>query len=117
MAKADKAKASKSRTGKKGVTKKKVSTTDIAKSKTAKPKAAQKEIVPLTPEFVDDLKNVFAKHNWSGHPIGFVANPAAASLGAVPCDPGPTTCPDGSQPRQQWVHCPDGTSILRNYCP
>src|SRR5450631_2751153 len=106
MAKADKATASKNRTGKTGVRKKNASTTNIPKSEAAKPKAVQKGIVPLTPEFVDDLKEVFAKHNWSGHPIGFVANPAAASLGLEPCDPGPPTCPDGSQPRQQWVHCP-----------
>jgi hypothetical protein len=114
MVKADK--ASKSITGKTGVTKKKTSNAKTSKTKAAKTKAGKKGVVPLTPEFVDDLKKVFAKHNWSGHPIGFVANPAVASLGGEPCGPGPTTCPDGSQPRQQWVHCPDGTSILRNYC-
>lgn len=117
MAKADKARMSKSNTGNTGAGKKNASTTKTPKSKAAKTKAGKKGFVPLTPEFVDDLKKVFAKHNWPGHPIGFVANPAAASLGAEPCDPGPTTCPDGSQPQQQWVHCPDGTSILRNYCP
>lgn len=117
MAKAVKAKASKSSKGKTGAGSMKASTTKALKSRAAKTKASKKGIVPLTPEFVDDLKEVFAKHNWPGHPIGFVANPAAASLGVEPCDPGPTTCPDGSQPQQQWVHCPDGTSILRRYCP
>lgn len=117
MAKSDKTRASKGRTGKTEERPKKASTTSIAKSKAAKSKATQKRIVTLTPEFVDDLKTVFAKHNWSGHPIGFVANPAAASPDIEPCDPGPTTCPDGSQPLQQWVHCPNGTSILRNFCP
>jgi hypothetical protein len=116
MAKSDKAKASKSRAGKTTATKK-ASITKTAKSKAARTKTAKKRIVPLTPEFVADLKEVFAKHNWSGHPIGFVPNPAAADLAGPPFDPGPTTCPDGSQPLQQWVHCPDGTSILRNYCP
>jgi hypothetical protein len=117
MAKAGNGKASKSSKGKIEAGSKKASTTKALKSKAAKTKASKKGIVPLTPEFVDDLKKVFAKHNWSGHPIGFVANPAATSLGIGPCDPGPTTCPDGSTPLQQWVHCPDGTSILRNYCP
>lgn len=117
MTKANKAKTSKSSIGKTGARKKEGSTTKTSKSKAAKNKASEKGLVPLTPEFVDDLKKVFAKHNWSGHPIGFVANPAAASLGLEPCDPGPTTCPDGSEPLQQWVHCPDGTSILRRYCP
>ena len=117
MAKAGKSKASKSSKGKTGAGNKKASTTKALKSKAAKTNASKKGIVPLAPEFVDDLKKVFAKHNSPGHPIGFVANPAASSLDLEPCDPGPTTCPDGSQPLQQWVHCPDGTSILRNYCP
>jgi hypothetical protein len=117
MAKADKAKRRRSRTLKTGGQKKKASTMNISKGKVGKTKAAQKGIVPLTPEFVNDLKEVFAKHNWSGHPIGFVVNPVAASLSTQACDPGPATCPDGSQPQQQWVHCPDGTSILRNFCP
>jgi len=116
MTKAGKTKASTSSKGKTAAGNKKASTTKTPISKAAKTKAGKKGIV-LTPEFVDDLKKVFAKHNWSGHPIGFVANPAIASLGVQPCDPGPTTCPDGSQPQQQWVHCPDGTSILRNFCP
>src|SRR5260370_13661460 len=103
MAKADKAKASKSSTGKTGAGKKKASITKTPKSKGVKTKAGKRGIVPLTPEFVADLKAVFAKHNWSGHPIGFVANPAAASLNAPPCDPGPSTCPGGEQPLQQWV--------------
>jgi hypothetical protein len=71
----------------------------------------------LTPEFVSDLQEVFNKHNWPGHPVGFSAHPAAAELGLTPCDPGPDTCPGGAEPRQQWVLCPDGTAILRNYCP
>ena len=73
--------------------------------------------VVLKPEFIKDLQNVFAKHNWPGHPIGFVRNPATRALGFQPCDPGPVTCPDGSTPQTQWVHCPDGTSILRRFCP
>jgi hypothetical protein len=117
MTKAGKTKASKSSKDKAATGKKKASPTKTPESKASKTKVVKKEVVSLTPEFVDDLKKVFAKHKWSGHPIGFVANPATASLAGEPCDPGPTTCPDGSQPLQQWVHCPDGTSILRNYCP
>lgn len=82
----------------------------------------------LSPEFVADLKEVFAKHNWPGHPIGFVPRPAAATMTEDGedddgdsgedggCDPGPDVCPDGSIPQQVWVHCPDGTAILRNIC-
>jgi hypothetical protein len=93
-----------------------------AKTKTSKSKPSQGPVgetnpVVLKPEFVEDLKKVFEKHNWSGHPIGFVANPATASLSLQPCDPGPVTCPDGQPPQTQWVHCPDGTSILRRFCP
>jgi hypothetical protein len=117
MAKADKAKASKSTTVKTVTRKKGASITRTPNSKKSKTEIGMKEFVQLTPEFVADLKEVFAKHNWSGHPVGFVANPAAASLGAQPCDPGPSSCPGGEQPLQQWVHCPDGTSILRNFCP
>lgn len=93
-----------------------------AKKKAGAAKATKKTVpqntpVPVTPEFVEDLKAVFAKHNWSGHPVGFVAHPALAALGAQPCDPGPATCPDGSPPQQQQVVCPDGTIIFRNFCP
>jgi hypothetical protein len=116
MARAGKPKTNKNKTPK-AAGQKNARATNISKSKSAKMKAIQKGIIPLAPEFVNDLKEVFAKHNWSGHPIGFVPNPAAATLAFEPCDPGPTTCPDGSRPRQQWVHCPDGRSILRNFCP
>jgi hypothetical protein len=96
--------------------------TGAAKKKAVAAKAPQKTApqhppVPVTPEFVEDLKAVFAKHNWSGHPVGFVAHPALAALGAQPCDPGPATCPDGSPPQQQLVNCPDGTITFRNFCP
>ena len=93
-------------------------TTDLAKSGASGP-------TTLSPEFVADLKQVFAKHNWPGHPIGFVARPAEAIVNDDNedagdddggCDPGPDICPDGSIPRQVWVHCPDGTAILRNIC-
>lgn len=77
--------------------------------------AAKRTAITLTPEFIADLKEVFIKHNWCGHPIGFVSNPAAG-FDAQPCDPGPDTCPEGKELAQEWVHCPDGTSILRNYC-
>jgi hypothetical protein len=40
----------------------------------------------VTATIFSDLKAVFAKHNWSGHPIGIVAHPAVAALGAQPCD-------------------------------
>src|ERR1700733_9474652 len=115
MAKTDRAKASRRRMDKSGGKEEKAIATNIPKSR-ARPKAAQKAVVPLTPEFVDDLKMVFAKHNWSGHPIGFVANPAAANVDAEPCDPEPPSAPDRTEPRQQWIHWPDGTSILRNLC-
>ena len=77
------------------------------------------EPVPLSPEFVEDLRIVFAKHNWPGHPVGFVAPVAAAALDDDDdgCDPGPDICPYGSQPQQVPVRCPDGTIILRNVCP
>ncbi len=48
--------------------------------------------VTLSPEFVEDLRKVFEKHNWPGHPVGFVAHPNTASLGLTPCDPGPDIC-------------------------
>lgn len=109
MAETGKAKASKSKTG---VAKKKA----IA-AKAVKTSAREKGIVPVTSEFVNDLKSVFAKHKWPGHTVGFVAHPSLAALDVEPCDPGPSTCPDGSTPSQQWARCPDGTLILRNFCP
>jgi hypothetical protein len=94
------------------------SKTGTRKRKTSARKAIKKtDAVTLTPEFVEELKGLFEKHNWPGQPIGFVAHPAMASLAAAPCDPGPLTCPGGVTPRQRWVHCPDGTSRLQNYCP
>lgn len=86
--------------------------------------SSEPELTTLSPEFVNDLKEVFAKHNWPGHPIGFVARPAAAALDDAPdeedddsdCDPGPDSCPEGQTLEQVWVHCPDGTAILRNVC-
>lgn len=83
-------------------------------SKKAVPQSAP---VPVAPEFVEDLKSVFAKHNWPGHPVGFVARPALAAVDDEPCDPGPATCPGGLPPSQEWVQCPNGTLILRNICP
>lgn len=99
----------------------KTKTKTQAKAKTSKTKGRRAKLgemnpVVLKPEFVEDLKKVFEKHKWSGHPIGFVANPATAALGLQPCDPGPDTCPDGQTLQTQWVHCPDGTSILRRFC-
>ena len=91
--------------------------TDRSKRTARKGAVTQKRLVVLKPEFIEDLKRVFEKHKWSGHPIGFVANPATANLDLQPCDPGPVTCPDGQTPQTQWVHCPDGTSILRRFCP
>jgi len=109
----------KTRAAKPGVGKDKVSRAKSSKTRSSKSKgrARGKNLVVLKPEFVDDLKKVFEKHNWPGHPIGFVANPAVRTLNLQPCDPGPVTCPNGEAPQTQWVHCPDGTSILRRYCP
>jgi hypothetical protein len=105
-----------------GAAKTKSSRAKAGRTKTGKRNASQgggagRKLVVLKPEFVEDLKKVFEKHSWPGHPIGFVANLAMATLGAQPCDPGPLTCPNGETPKTQWVHCPDGTSILRRYCP
>lgn len=86
------------------------------KSKVSRGRASKTNPVVLKAEFVADLKKVFEKHNWPGHPIGFVANPSTAALGFEPCDPGPDTCPEGQTLQTQWVHCPDGTSILRRFC-
>ena len=91
--------------------------TKASKSKASQGRIGETSLVVLKPEFVEDLKKVFEKHNWPGHPIGFVPNPVTATLGLEPCDPGPVTCPDGQTPQTQWVHCPDGTSILRRFCP
>jgi hypothetical protein len=112
MATARKTKAAKNRPGKSGATK-----AAASKTKASQGSSSGENLVVLKPEFVEDLKKVFEKHNWSGHPIGFVANPAVATLDLQPCDPGPVTCPNGETPQTQWVHCPDGTSILRRFCP
>jgi hypothetical protein len=90
------------------------SKTKAGKSKTSPGRVGARKLVVLKPEFVEDLKKVFEKHSWPGHPIGFVANPAMATLGLDPCDPGPLTCPNGETPKTQWVHCPDGRSILED---
>jgi hypothetical protein len=104
-------------TAKTGARKRRTSKAATSKTKVSQAKASGESMVVLKPEFVEDLKKVFEKHNWPGHPIGFVANPAMAALGLQPCDPGPVTCPNGETPQTQWVHCPDGTSILRRFCP
>jgi hypothetical protein len=109
--------ARKTRTAKTGQGNSRASKAAASKTKASKAAVGGESMVVLKPEFVEDLKKVFEKHNWSGHPIGFVANPAVATLGLQPCDPGPVTCPNGEAPQTQWVHCPDGTSILRRFCP
>ena len=111
MAKPKKAKAGKRKTAK--------ATAGKRIAKAAKPSrnaTVGKEPVVLKSEFVDDLKKVFEKHNWPGHPVGFVANPALAGLGLEECDPGPLSCPPGQTLSTEWVHCPDGSTRLRRVC-
>jgi len=118
MASAKKATSTKSGAGKSKMSKGAASKTKASRAIASTTKAsADGAPVVLKPEFVEDLKQVFKKHHWSGHPIGFVANPSMASVGLEDCDPGPLTCPNGETPQTQWVHCPDGTTILRRFCP
>lgn len=71
-------------------------------------------------EMVKDLAKVFAKHNWSGQPIGLSDMPLNLKTVATEDsdnDPDNDLCPDGSEP--QWVtyKLPDGTWATKKMCP
>jgi hypothetical protein len=76
------------------------------------------KVKKVSPEFVDDLKAVFEKHNWSGHPIGTVPDPRnKEALAALPdCDTGPISCPPGTREILEWIRCPDGSVRQRRTC-
>ncbi len=68
----------------------------------------KKKLEHPTPEMIADLKQVFAKHNWSEKPIGFGKTAMADDS---------DLCDDGSVP--QWVtyQLPDGSSVTKKICP
>jgi len=70
------------------------------------PKNTRKYIQP-TKAMLRDLKEVFDKHNWPGHPVGLMASSAIE---------GPDTCPDGSEPQFVTVQLPDGTQVQKKVC-
>lgn len=56
-----------------------------------------------TVAMLQDLKDVFEKHNWSGSAIGLLA----ASSG---------NCPDGKTPQEVTYQLPDGTMVHKTVC-
>jgi hypothetical protein len=59
-----------------------------------------------TAAMMKDLKAVFDKHNWPGHPIGFAdANPADSG-----------GCPPGTSPQTVSFQLPDGTQVTKTMC-
>ncbi len=53
-----------------------------------------------TPEFVRDLKEVFAKHSWTGEPIGVASD----------------NCPEGTTPQTVTYQTPSGDTITKVIC-
>lgn len=65
-------------------------------------------------EMIKDLAKVFAKHNWSGQPIGILAkHPEAEALAANVADDG---CPDGKTARWVPYKLPDGSTKIIKIC-
>jgi len=60
-----------------------------------------------TAAMLRDLKAVFKKHDWPGHPVGLMT---AAAI------PGPDTCPNGSEPQIVSFQLPDGTQVTKKMC-
>lgn len=54
-----------------------------------------------SPEMIKDLAKVFAKHNWSGQPIGILAKPP--EFEGLAAEVEGDDCPPGKHPR--WVTC------------
>ena len=67
-----------------------------------------------TEEMVKDLAKVFAKHNWSGRPIGLSAKHPDMAEAAESDDDGP--CPASTSP--QWVtyKLPSGETVTKRMC-
>jgi hypothetical protein len=73
----------------------------VAKKKQAKhPPAAM----------LDDMKKVFAKHNWKGT---MMWKPAATMTAAVASENG---CPPGQSPHEISYQLPDGTWVTKTVC-
>jgi hypothetical protein len=61
---------------------------------------------------IKDLAETFAKHNWSGQPIGLSSKPPQSTESTGEAD----ECPPGTRP--QWVtyKLPDGTWATKKIC-
>ena len=68
-----------------------------------------------TPELVSDLQKVFAKHNWSGQPIGLVQSEPVfgrPESGGDALDP----CPEGKVPQIVSYRLPNGEVVNKTIC-
>jgi hypothetical protein len=68
-----------------------------------------------TKEMVNDLAEVFQKHNWSGQPIGLASAPLDSDTTAAN-DSDDNLCPDGSEPRWVTYKLPNGTWATKKMC-
>jgi hypothetical protein len=73
------------------------------------------KITHPTPELVQDLQQVFDKHNWSGEPIGF-AQPKASIGGAAAAEDDPGDCPVGTTPQTVTYSLPNGQQVTKTIC-
>ncbi len=65
-------------------------------------------------EMIKDLAKIFAKHNWSGQPIGILASPPEADAPAFRADD--DGCPDGKTARWVTYKRPDGSWGMKKIC-
>jgi len=54
---------------------------------------------------LNDMQELFAKHNWAGSAVGRLA-----------VNTGPTTCPPGTTPHEITYQLPDGTWVTKTVC-
>jgi hypothetical protein len=69
-----------------------------------------------SPQLISDLSRVFAKHNWSGLPIGLVKPKPMTDSMSTEDDTGPEVCPDGSLPQTVTYRLPNGDEVTRRIC-